>query len=1315
MVETTTAGAVLTRERRVSVPRIVAAGCGAAVLAVLIGAAVELLRFGRNDAAAAARVEQDVRAAFADMTADVERLAHAVAGDPAVAKAMASGLETDDGVRTLFDAAAGARAQLADSVPLVAITIYDARGGARGWAGRASDLPRERPAAPLFVAPSPLGLRLVYLDAIVSPSPDRSRLGSVAVEHVLTPVRAGSLLTSPEYVMPTRRAQVQLRLHDPANPPVPAAPAFTVAAPDGTPLVDVVIPPGELSGGRRHLRRYVTLIAVSLVALTILLLAGPLLDARVRAREPWRELRLTAAIVAVVLAGAGLLWLGFLVSPAADAEGHRRAVAVLLGGATAAAVAAALVSAAVRLRVALRAIRRSPEGGWVLFVAAQLACGIVLAALLIAFERLLGRSVDPSQVDLRHFSLHPWTAPRLATLSGVLLGHAAALWAGALACVIALARWRMPRRWSSRHAAAAALWLGPILVIAAIAYRGGWAVPVSAVVLGATACAAAALVAPRLVIWYRRVTAGSRILALFMAFLLPALLVYPSVHFVAERKMRSLIESRYAVEAMSHPQALQARLNEALAEIDALPDLTTLVTSARGAVGGCSTDPAFRIWNQTVLARARLTSDIEIYDGSGTLVSCFALNFPEYNRAAASETLRDCHWEIFGEALLFAGGQERNTLHAQRSVCADGRRIGMIAVHVVFDYRTLPFISSQSAYLDVFSPTGSAPLEGPPAGDVEFTAYGWGLTTIYSSAPDAWPLDDATFARVYRSREPFWTVLEKNDTAYNVYFANDRQFIYALGYPIPGVFDHLVRLAELTTLAAAGYVLALIGTAVFTRLSRVRPQTGRALLREIRASFYRKLFLAFVLASIVPVLTLALVIRTYFAGLLNEGIRAEAARTAAVAQRVIEESDALLRRGGEAAAGTFGSDDVMVWISQLINQDVNVFADAELVATSERDLFASGVLPTRTPDGVYRAIILQRLPSFVTEDQIGAVPYMVAAAPVRTGGATGALTVPLAFRQHEVEREIDELDRGVHLAALFFVLLGAGIGLSMAERIADPVRQLTRATGRIARGDFDARIAVRSSDELRRLVDAFNGMAAELKAQRDQLERTHRLEAWAEMARQVAHEIKNPLTPIQLSAEHLQRVHADRGQPLGPVLEGCVTAILGQVRLLRQIASEFSSFASSPTARRARVDAARLVHDVVEPYRAGLAGRIEIVNEIQAPLPPVLVDRTLVARALANVVENALHAMPGTGSLHITSTVEPGWVSIRVADTGVGMDDEALARVFEPYFSTKTTGTGLGLPIALRNVELSGGHIQVESRRGAGTTVTIRLPVDPSA
>ncbi len=402
----------------------------------------------------------------------------------------------------------------------------------------------------------------------------------------------------------------------------------------------------------------------------------------------------------------------------------------------------------------------------------------------------------------------------------------------------------------------------------------------------------------------------------------------------------------------------------------------------------------------------------------------------------------------------------------------------------------------------------------------------------------------------------------------------------------------------------------------------------------------------------------------------------------------------------------------MVWISQVIDQDVNIFAGSKLVATSERDLFSSGLLPTRTSEDVYRAIVLERLPSYVDEDQLGATPYLVAATPVRVaGGSQLILTVPAALRQRDIEREIDDLDRGVHLAVLFFVLLGAALGLSLAERIADPVRRLTRVTQRIARGDFDARIAVRSVDELRRLVDAFNSMAAELKAQRIELERTHRLEAWAEMARQVAHEIKNPLTPIQLSAEHLLRVHADKGQPLGVVLDGCVNAILSQVRLLRQIASEFSSFASSPVVRLAPVDVPELLEEILNPYRAGLAGRIAIVNNVKRPLPPVQVDRTLVLRALANVVENALHAMPGTGELVVDATLEDDAVVITVRDTGVGMDEEALARVFEPYFSTKTSGTGLGLPIARRNVELSRGTIEVQSQKGAGTTVKVRLPL----
>jgi two-component system nitrogen regulation sensor histidine kinase NtrY len=213
------------------------------------------------------------------------------------------------------------------------------------------------------------------------------------------------------------------------------------------------------------------------------------------------------------------------------------------------------------------------------------------------------------------------------------------------------------------------------------------------------------------------------------------------------------------------------------------------------------------------------------------------------------------------------------------------------------------------------------------------------------------------------------------------------------------------------------------------------------------------------------------------------------------------------------------------------------------------------------------------------------------------------------------------------------------------------------------------------------------------------------------MARQVAHDIKNPLTPIQLSAEHARRVNQDKGGPLSPVLDSCVDAILRQVTLLRQISAEFSSFASSPTARPEPTDLAVLIEDVVASYRTGLTGRVAIEVDAAADLPRVPVDRTLFSRALTNIVENALHAMPGGGRLTIGATraTDRPAVVVTITDTGIGMDPEAKARIFEPYFSTRAAGTGLGLTIAKRNVELVGGTIGVESERGVGTTVTIVL------
>jgi signal transduction histidine kinase len=1299
----------------VSSRRLLAAGVLLAAVAAAAGGLLELWRFGASDAAAAARVELYVRRDFERMIGVLSRVAAAIANDPVAPRGLAAG---EDAARDLFDLIDRRLPEAGASARAIAVTIYEARGGtARAWVGRPSDIVSDRLSGPsaFFVTPSPLGLRLVHVLPIAGP--DGRRLGSVAAERGLSPAPVSAAIAPSGFELPTPLGPASLRTRFEGAGDAPRTNAFLLRAPGGEPLVEVSIAPADIRRARHAWRRAVGAAVLAVIGVTLLLLIGPLLDRRSAASGRREFVRSTAAALALLACGSAAFW-GAL----ALAAGQRPSAAalLLLGGATISGAIGLLAGPTVRLRIAFRKKRQQPGRSSLRFLVAQLLAGVAVAAVLVLFERLLHYAVDPAAVDLRHFSLHPWGAGRLALLVGILCCHIGALWACTLVLSAALARWRVPASGTALRVRTALLWIAPTLAIAVLARWRGWTAPALGLVLSALACALAALTARRVVVWYRHTTVASRILALFVAFLVPALLLYPSVDYFAEAAMRSLIETRYAVQAQQHSETLQERLTEARREIDALTGLPDLVAGNGGErPSPVGSQLAFSVWRQTALARARLTSAVELYDRQGGLISRFALNFPEYSGTApAPQAELACEWDVFGEASPF-GSEERQMLHAERKICASAtpgappEPVGTIVVHLLlFDYRTLPFITSQNPYFEVFRPVeGGAPREGSTGSDVEVVIYGWALGPIYTSGRAAWPITDELFGRLYDpARRPFWATVQGGDVRHRVYFSNDRVFIYAIGYPILTPFDHLVHLAELTTLAGAVYVLVLFGTALFTRVARGRPRLGRALLREIRASFYRKLFLAFVLASIVPVLALALWIRTYFANLLTADVAREAARTVAVAQRVIEQSNALLQRtdGLEPA-----SDDVMVWIRQVIDQDVNIFSGPKLVATSERDLFESGVLATRTPDAVYRAIALEHLPSFVGEDRIGNIPYTIAATPVRAGEQKMILTVPLANRQRDIDREIDDLDRGVHLAALVFVLLGAGMGLYMAERIADPVRRLTRATRQIARGDFDAQIAVKSADELRRLVDAFNSMAAELKAQRVQLERTHRLEAWAEMARQVAHEIKNPLTPIQLSAEHLRRVHADRGEPLGDVVESCVSSILGQVRLLRRISAEFSSFASSPTAKPARVDVPELVASVIDPYRTGLAGRVEIVNRVAPPLPRVLVDPTLIARGLANIVENALYAMPGQGTLTLDASADEEFVTLRVRDTGVGMDADALARVFEPYFSTKTTGTGLGLPIARRNVELNGGAIEVESAKGEGTVVVLRLPIGP--
>ena len=286
---------------------------------------------------------------------------------------------------------------------------------------------------------------------------------------------------------------------------------------------------------------------------------------------------------------------------------------------------------------------------------------------------------------------------------------------------------------------------------------------------------------------------------------------------------------------------------------------------------------------------------------------------------------------------------------------------------------------------------------------------------------------------------------------------------------------------------------------------------------------------------------------------------------------------------------------------------------------------------------------------------------------------------------------------------------GAVAGRLLASRVTRPVEALQAAAARVAAGDLEARVGVAATGEVGELVRAFDAMTAELARSRSRLAHAERIAAWREVARRLAHEIKNPLTPIAMSVETLREAHERRREDFGEIFDEGTRAIGEEVRRLKRIVDEFSRFARLPAPERTAAAPEDLVSAVLALFPEPPPG-VSIAREIEPGLPPVLADRDQVLQVLLNLVRNALDAMPQGGRLGVAARAAGGGVAFTVSDSGPGIAPDDLARVFEPYFTTKEGGTGLGLAIAHRIAEEHGGKLDAASAPGRGAAFTLTLP-----
>lgn len=283
----------------------------------------------------------------------------------------------------------------------------------------------------------------------------------------------------------------------------------------------------------------------------------------------------------------------------------------------------------------------------------------------------------------------------------------------------------------------------------------------------------------------------------------------------------------------------------------------------------------------------------------------------------------------------------------------------------------------------------------------------------------------------------------------------------------------------------------------------------------------------------------------------------------------------------------------------------------------------------------------------------------------------------------------------------------------IATHITRPVKELAAAATQIGTGNWQVHVEPASKDEIGQLAQSFNQMAQELIAQKERLVQTERVAAWRELARRLAHELKNPLFPLQLTVENLLRARESSPEQFDEVFRESTTTLLAEIANLKTIIGRFSDFSKMPAPQLQPVDLNEIVRSVAQLFQGQFQrekGRIITVMEFDS-VPPVCADPVLLRRVIENLVLNAIDAMPQGGRLTFHTTTQDRHAIFELSDTGVGLTPEECERLFTPYYTSKQHGTGLGLAIVQSVISDHQGRITVSSKKEEGTTFHVELPL----
>lgn len=408
-------------------------------------------------------------------------------------------------------------------------------------------------------------------------------------------------------------------------------------------------------------------------------------------------------------------------------------------------------------------------------------------------------------------------------------------------------------------------------------------------------------------------------------------------------------------------------------------------------------------------------------------------------------------------------------------------------------------------------------------------------------------------------------------------------------------------------------------------------------------------------------------------------------------------------------------ENLAVPISEIHRMDINLYdTSGNLINSSEKGIFNKGIIAPKMGAYAFQMLTKQGSPQGIQNEKVGDLGYKAAYVPIKNSKkkVVAYMGLPYYSKQRKLRSDVSDFMGTLINVYVFLLLLAGVIAIIVAKSISQPITDLGISLRNVQLGGTNRRIDYKRKDEIGQLISEYNRMISTLEEQSEQLGKVEREGAWREMAKQVAHEIKNPLTPMKLSIQYMMMAYKRDPNNIGHMIERVSDTLIEQIDGLTNIATEFSNFAKMPSAENSEFELNNLVKNVHDLF-TNESENVDVTFDIPEESYTIFADKSHLMRVLNNLVKNAIQAIPDErkGLVHTSVYRKKNNVFIRVRDNGTGISDEMKSKVFQPYFTTKNSGTGLGLAISRKIIEMVKGKIWFETEVGKGTDFYIRLPL----